>query len=190
MCVHQLKLSTDEYCEIDGDIDSLLQMDHSQHSLHELNPQNINPAQALFTSIMTQHMRCYSMLMEIRKRKPRLKCKYWSAIYSPLHVACKVNDASFVKKLLQNPTTNIDEEVVYSAEHDLTDPMSTSRETTPLSIALQNKHYEIMKLLRQTTRVNVLFETQYGDSVLFCAARDNEIELIQLLIRNNVCLYL
>ena len=50
---------------------------------------------------------------------------------------------------------------------------------------------------RHTNKVNLnITESQSGYhyyrglSPLFCAARDNEIELIQLLIQNNVCLYI
>ena len=47
-----------------------------------------------------------------------------------------------------------------------------------------------MKFIIKTKKVN-LDITDYGSTPLFCAARDNEIELIiELLIQNNVCLYI
>ena len=174
--------STDEEYEVNGNFVSFLEIDHLTHSLYIIRPENINLTNALFTSIINHHNSCYEQLMNMKKWvNPILKYRrYWhNDRYSPLHIACKVYNIQCVKQIIQDPSTNIDE-----ATH------KGYRGETPLQIAFDNEHYDIMKLLIKTKRVNVDITNDEGLSPLFCAARDNEIEFIQLLIQNNVCLYL
>ena len=153
-------------------------MDHHNHTLNSLQRDDLNLTAALFTSIVSHHMRCFNYLMTTKKwNKPILVGSgYYSDSYCLLHAACRSNNIEVVNKLMNDPCIDIDE--------------PTKDNQTPLSIAVDGGHYDIAAKLLHTNKVDV--NHQYGRNnrtPLIAAAESGYIQLVKLLISHNVCLH-